>query len=303
MVDFITNYVVSVPLDKQLAELIGKKGSENSITFYNRTYQGDVIVALVPTSIEEKFYAVAESMLMSDQIVLSTASVDKQFGEIAIACGLLKKRVVLTDDNNVDRLVKESGIEDCVVSGRGSVLDKIIEKKHIEQNTKKWYRIDVDKSFDVKGIGTVVLGIVTKGSVSVHDVLAHRSGKKATVRSIQSQDKDFETVPVYTRVGLGLKGIESDDIKKGDLLTRESVAATDSISAELIKSKIAREDIEAGKIYGFVSNFSYTNATMSSIEDSKAIMRLEKPLQIEKGDQFLLIRKEQPRIFASGRVL
>jgi hypothetical protein len=42
------NIVISVPVDENLAAFIGKKGSENSITFYNRKLEKDVVVALYP---------------------------------------------------------------------------------------------------------------------------------------------------------------------------------------------------------------------------------------------------------------
>jgi Selenocysteine-specific translation elongation factor len=57
--------------------------------------------------------------------------------------------------------------------------------------------VDLDKAFVVKGVGSVVLGIVSKGSVAVHDTLYASSGKQA-FRSIQSQDKDIELAPLYT---------------------------------------------------------------------------------------------------------
>ena len=57
------NYLVAVPNDKALAEFIGKKGSENGITLYNRKVDEKIVVALAPTNPNEKFYGFIESML------------------------------------------------------------------------------------------------------------------------------------------------------------------------------------------------------------------------------------------------
>jgi len=85
-------HVISVPLDPRLAEFIGKKGSDDSIAFYNRKVDDSTIVALAPSS-EDKFYAAAESMLISSQIVISTAVLDKLFGEVLVAASLLDRHV------------------------------------------------------------------------------------------------------------------------------------------------------------------------------------------------------------------
>ncbi|MFP3215207.1 MAG: hypothetical protein RXR32_01500, partial [Candidatus Micrarchaeota archaeon] len=104
------HFIISIPLDKELASFIGKKGSENSITFYNRLYGENVVVALAPSSIDDKPYGLAQSMLMSSQIVISTTSIDRYFGEVLVAAGLLEKRVIFTNDNEIGNLAKSAGI-------------------------------------------------------------------------------------------------------------------------------------------------------------------------------------------------
>ena len=76
------NTIVAIPFDSELASFIGKRGSENSITFYNRKFNEHVVVGIMPSSIEEKFYALPQCMLVADQILVSTKSVDRSFGEV-----------------------------------------------------------------------------------------------------------------------------------------------------------------------------------------------------------------------------
>ncbi len=292
----MANFVVCVPIDASLSEFIGKKGSVNSITFYKRKFNEHVIVALAPTEISEKFYAVAEAMMVARQVVLSTASVDKLLGEMLVACSLLGRRVIATDENNVDAMAKELGMGAITYASREKLLEAITSFSEIAEGSP---RIDIDKSFNVKGVGAVVLGIVGQGRVRVHDKLYHSSGKEVTIRSIQSQDIDIEEAGPGTRVGLALKGAEADEMEKGDILAYAPVKRTGKLRATIQESRYAGEEIAEGKTYGLVHNFSYTNAIVTSAGE-QAELSLEKEIPMENGDEFLLIRGAAPRIFAKG---
>lgn len=294
----MSNFVVCVPLDESLSEFIGKKGSVNSITFYNRKFNEHVIVAIAPTEISEKFYAVAEAMMVARQVALSTANVDKLFGEMLVACSLLGRRVVATDENNVDAMATELGMKGIAYASREKLLEALTGFSESADGSP---RIDIDKSFNVKGVGAVVLGIVGRGRIRVHDKLYHSSGKEVTIRSIQSQDIDIEDAGPGTRVGLALKGADADEIEKGDILAASPVKRVGKLTATIQTSRYAKEEIAEGKTYGLVHNFSYANATVTSAGEQFSLS-LEKEVPIEIGDEFLLIRSAAPRIFAKGTV-
>jgi len=78
------HFLVSIPLDKALADFVGKGTTEGSMTIGSRKVENDIITGLFPNLIAEKFYASAETMLLGDQIILSTQSVDQLFGEVLI---------------------------------------------------------------------------------------------------------------------------------------------------------------------------------------------------------------------------
>src|SRR5271155_445634 len=107
------HYIISVPLNENIASFIGKKGSEESLVFYNRKIDDHVIVALYPSNDETKqHYAIAESMLLASQIAISTASIDKLFGEIIVAASLLQRRVILLDENDVSKILANGILKD-----------------------------------------------------------------------------------------------------------------------------------------------------------------------------------------------
>ena len=293
--------IVAVPFDNDLARRIGKRGSENSMTFYNRRQGGDTVVVLMPTSVEEKFYALPESLLLADIVVVSTASVDKLLGEVLIACSLLHKRVLLTDDNDMSGLLKGISLDAATVS-RDSVLDALLSSATASANTGK-ARVDIDRAFNVKGVGTVALGIVMSGTVKVHDTLYHSSGKAVTVRSIQSQDEDRPEAGRGTRVGLSLKGIDESEIEKGDVLSAAPIPKTKRLKLVVEKSRVAAEAIEVGKMYSVASGFSYSNATVEDIDGNTITLRLEKGISVVENDPVLMVRAAAPRVFAAGLVV
>lgn len=295
------NTIIAIPFDEELASFIGKKGSENSITFYNRRFNNDIIVAIMPSSLEDKFYALPQCMLVADKIIASTKSIDKIFGEILVACSVLDKPVIFTKDNDITNLLSAIKLENYSFCDRDGLLDAIIAGK--AANAAEQKRIDIDKAFNVKGIGTVVLGVVTKGIVKVHDTLYHNSGKTVGVRSLQSQDEDIKEAGPGTRVGIALKGIEDSDMKKGDILSSVQTKSGRQLELEVKNSSFAKELIEVGKTYSIATGFSYSVAVVESINGTKVKLKLEKAICAEANDRFMLVRAIAPRIFASGKIL
>lgn len=291
------NYIVAVPLNRKIAEFIGKKGSENGITFYNRKIDNNVVVALVPTNIEEKFHGFAESMLIADQIVISTEQVDKGLGEALVCASLLDKRTIVLNENDISNLLTGISIKELEFSSKEELLNKITSRKNGTEGLP--VRVDIDHAFPVKGIGTVALGIVTKGVVNVHDLLSTSYGKQVSVKSIQSQDVDIEAAGPGTRVGLALKGIDPAEINKGEILSTKAVGMARKVVSRLKFSSFAKEELSESKSYLFASGFSHADAKLKN-EDGKYTIELMKPVPIEKGDRFLLIRERSPRAFASG---
>ncbi len=298
------HYIVAVPYDLSIAESIGKKGSENSIMFFNRKEEGNTIVCLVPSNPEDKFHSVAETLMLADQVIIDTKNIDSVFGEVLVAAKLLKKRVIFTSENEVGAIAKGMDYE---VSDRDVLVERIIRyqpQKVKEQENQKTVVL-IDKVFPVKGVGTVALGFVKSGIVHVHDTLRHNSGKEVFVRSIQSQDVDVDEAEVGTRVGLALKNVEYDEIDKGDILSSETFNNIEDISAKLEMTDIWEEDISEGRRYELVSNFIVCDAEVKNFDKSTGTISLSlvKKVPLAKGDTFVLVRSRMPRIFACGEVL
>ncbi|ORW29755.1 selenocysteine-specific translation elongation factor [Mycobacterium palustre] len=76
-------------------------------------------------------------------------------------------------------------------------------------------RLWVDRSFTVRGAGTVVTGTLAAGTVRVGDELEH-AGRRVAVRGLQSLGRDETEVGAVARVALNLRGVDRQHIGRGD---------------------------------------------------------------------------------------
>lgn len=99
------------------------------------------------------------------------------------------------------------------------------------------FRLSVDRSFALKGSGTVVTGTVLSGQVSVGDTVAvSPRGLAARVRAIHAQNQPVQTGVAGQRCALNLagEGIGRDAIHRGDMVLDPALhAPSDRIDATL----------------------------------------------------------------------
>jgi selenocysteine-specific elongation factor len=80
-------------------------------------------------------------------------------------------------------------------------------------------RLPVDRSFTLRGIGTVVTGTLWSGSVGAGDRLAIQpGGREVRVRSVQVHDRPAERVAAGQRVALALVGVERTQVRRGHVV-------------------------------------------------------------------------------------
>ena len=86
-------------------------------------------------------------------------------------------------------------------------------------------RLPVDRVFPLKGIGTVVTGTLWAGEIRAGDALTvEPGGARAGVRSVQVHDHEAEVVRAGSRVGVNLRGLDRDDVRRGDWLAAPELA-------------------------------------------------------------------------------
>ena len=183
-----------------------------------------------------------------------------------------------------------------------------IEAKNIEKNA----RLNVDRSFQVKGFGTVVTGTLTEGVVNVGDELViYPKGIKTKVRNIQVHSKDVERAYAGQRAAINLANIKFDDVKRGNTLaTADSLTKTYMLDSEIKLINDERANLE---LWDRVRVYIGTEEVMARVvplgtdllkagESSFAQLRLEEEIAVKNYDKFI-IRTYSPMITIGGGVI
>jgi selenocysteine-specific elongation factor len=88
------------------------------------------------------------------------------------------------------------------------------------------FRLAVDRSFSLPGIGTVVTGTAVAGRVAVGDKLVVTpSGQAVRVRGMHAQNAPAEEGIAGQRLALNLAGVEKHEIARGDWIVAEPAHA------------------------------------------------------------------------------
>jgi len=112
-------------------------------------------------------------------------------------------------------------------------------------------RLWIDRSFTVKGAGTVVTGTLSAGTIRVGDELAVMPDARAVrVRGLQTAGIDRDAVSGVSRVAINLRGIEPDDVGRGDaLVTPDGFTVTTEIDVRLRRGNTdSRADADTAKL-------------------------------------------------------
>lgn len=254
------NINVAVIGRQAYSESLGKRGTSTDITFYNLKRDNDSVTFIEPTKYPDRLSSLQCAVSISQMAVLVVDSIDARFGEevVMLDCaGVSKGYIVLRNSIQLSEIApfirgttveKYRFIEDSPPAIREALLAEARNAGSGHAEGEQYGSVAVDHFFNVKGVGTVALGTVIRGTVRKHDELKVLPGdKKAQIRSIQKHDDDAETASTGDRVGLALKGLAVEDLERGTLLTTDPSAKSDiSISGEVDVVKYWREPMREG---------------------------------------------------------
>ena len=172
----------------------------------------------------------------------------------------------------------------------------------------------IDRSFAVKGFGTVVTGTLSSGEVTVGDELELLpSARRVRVRGLQSHGRKAETAHAGLRVAVNLGGIDHTEISRGELLaTPDALRPTQIINAhvEVLPSsprpfrsrQRVRVHIGTAEVFARVQVLNETGEIAPGSDDF-AQLRLELPSTARLGDRFILRSYSPQATIAGGFVL
>jgi selenocysteine-specific translation elongation factor len=185
-----------------------------------------------------------------------------------------------------------------------SVADYAVEERQLQSSSidmsqssprgdfpRKGTLVYIDRVFTVKGVGTVALGFVLSGRVSIHDQLRPVPGQpelRADVKGIQVNDVDADSAGRGIRVGLSLRGVEPKDLERSHWLDDGSFALTDAPSFDVIKSQFYKRELESRDLHLQLPG-EMVPASLAAERDGSTKARLPWQVPIWEGMQTAVI--------------
>jgi selenocysteine-specific elongation factor len=174
-------------------------------------------------------------------------------------------------------------------------------------------RLHVDRSFTLRGIGTVVTGTLWSGELAAGDqVRVLPGGLRARVRSVEVHDHPVERAGAGQRVALALAGVDRRAVSRGDVVCGPGGEAEPTwlVDAEVTLEPGARP-LQRGTRVHVHHGTREAPARVAPLEGDElapgsaamAQLRLERPLVPVAGDRLVLRQLAPPDTVGGGVVV
>lgn len=318
--------------DTTIANELGKKGTSSDITIYDRKTNDKIISYCFPNTYPEKLQPLLQSIAMSNYAIINISKLDSFLGEQLIAVDIfgIKNGFILygyeIDVEKVRNIMKNTGLSsfqilDSLEQLKNNIAEMESETEtesetESETETEKDLKVKKDESlqppkacivvdhvFDVKGVGTVVLGTVKQGEIKPYDELVlSPSNKTVVIKSIQMHDDPVNISKKNSRVGLAIKGASAKDISRGDVITSPGFAkiAIADFQLKFIKNPYFKEEISETQNYMMSVGLQIRTVKIKVMPDSILSISFEKPLAFVKKDLCILFNPDSKSMRIMG---
>jgi len=180
-------------------------------------------------------------------------------------------------------------------------------------------RLFVDRVFTLRGIGTIVTGTLTGGSLRRgQQIVVYPADLETRIRSIQSHGQELQVAQPGMRTAVNLPDVPVDQIKRGDVITIRDLGATGSTlivilerSARLHREDRAARPLKNGSSIYFHHGTSRAAARITDLETGRlepgekavARIKLAAPIFAFAGDRFVVRNPSERHTLAGGMVL
>jgi selenocysteine-specific elongation factor len=145
-------------------------------------------------------------------------------------------------------------------------------------------RLHVDRSFTLRGIGTIATGTLWSGTIGEGDELrVEPRGRAVRVRSVQVHDRPVERAEAGQRVAVSLPGVERRELRRGDVLVTPGPFRPSfrlDVTLEPLGEIPARVMLHHGT--------AETSARVARAGDRFAQLRLARPVVAARDDRVVL---------------
>ncbi len=303
---------------------IGKKGTSTDITFYNLKKGEDTVTLIEPERYPERLAPLFYAVSLSKGAIVVVDQIDATFGEclVMLQCAEIKNGYFILRNyiprEKIEPLIKGTSLEkfeflsDDPTVLREKLLAEAAKQKppELPAGQQAIGTVPVDHAFNVKGVGVVILGVVTSGIIQKHSALnVLPGGKAAQVRSIQKHDDEFDVAGEGDRVGLALKNVEVEELDRGAVLTNDpSIKTATTLKTQASLVKYWQMPIKQGMVMHIGHWTQFITAKVEAVTEGGDLKKptltltLDKPLIYWSNDKAVLMYLEGAKLRVAGTI-
>jgi len=181
-----------------------------------------------------------------------------------------------------------------------AALDRVVARVASRAGADGETVLHVDRSFTIRGAGTVVTGTLWSGSVARGDVLTLLPRDVAVrVRGVQVHDEPVERAEAGQRVALNLAGLERRAVGRGDVLAAPGAVTPSTVLDASLDLRDAHNAMRVHVHHGTRE----APARLASLGDGLWQLRLERPVLARRGDRVVVRSIAPPDTLGGGIVL
>jgi selenocysteine-specific elongation factor len=167
-------------------------------------------------------------------------------------------------------------------------------------------RLPIDRSFAVKGFGTVVTGTLWSGMLRTGETVAiHPAKRQARIRGLQVHGNQVEVATAGDRTAVNLAGVDHSEIRRGCVLTPPQLLEP-TITIDVEVDWLAGCEIPSTRQY-FLLHIGTSEMLASfktwAVRSPFARLHLAQPVLALPGDRFVLRRTSPAQTVGGGRVI
>ena len=208
-----------------------------------------------------------------------------------------RRRLAGTSLGAVD-VVAVSAVTGDGLSAVRAALGRLVKALPSPEPTDR-VRLFIDRSFTIRGSGTVVTGTLGAGSLAVGDELeVFPTGRRSRIRGLQSLGEACRDIGAVARVAVNLRGIDKAEVGRGGVLLTPS-AWVQTATFDARSTSLDPADLSGDLVLHVGS--SATACTVRPFGEDACRVRLVHPLPLQLGDRAVL--RDPSRRVATGLVV
>ena len=316
------NLNIAVVGAKDYAGKIGKKGTVTDMTFYDHKAGTDSFTLIEPSKYPDKLSSLFYSVGMSEFVILVVDKIDSFLGETIVmvdSLGIDKGFIILQNyiqPEQLKPLLAGTSLEgyeyreDDPIKLREELI-AMAKSEGRKAGDGTCGSCPVDSHFNVKGVGTVVLGSVIDGHFKKHDKMTVFPIKREVIlKSIQKHDLDADDGVKGDHVGLALRGIESDELDRGFVVTTDpSVKMTRSVSGKVSLVKYWPSALKEGMVLHIGHWMQMVPCRVTAVDNGADFRSAEVTFELDSdiihkpGDKAIIVYLEGGKRRVAGSVI